>query len=378
MSKSVPPTPPQLGFPGIPKPAARTIDYLARPIANVCESRQGVLPMNCFSLAKAGGKPPSGEDLLKGRNTGADGPPVDDIMCERLLSALASIINADNAAVRTITDRTSIRDFRMMSQPAQLAFINRIWDANCSAHAFNQAGSQMFDPPGDGIDGNAPLPTSIRPVRIGMNVFEKRLKGRQPFREFGVGFRVDGSDASSVGRVTGNGMTQQRLSPAFMLSRRGLRLDATAMMDPTVPRVWTGNHDIFNETAVCVSRNFFGASAFPERDTNGRSYLWAVNCGPLLGFDTENYQLGLHGAKQWRPGEKAFQFIPAANVLGYVQIDRRGAPSGGGWMVDFPKDASWVYTGAPSVKQRMYMEDELAAWRGGSYTIPAAFDFANE
>jgi hypothetical protein len=47
-------------------------------------------------------------------------------------------------------------------------------------------------------------------------------------------------------------------------------------------------------------------------------------------------------------------------------------------MVDFPKDAKWTYTGAPSVRQRTYMEDELAAWRGGSYTIPAAFDFANE
>jgi hypothetical protein len=188
--------------------------------------------MRCFKPGKPGGKPPSGEELLKSRITsGGDAPAVDNAMIERLLSALASIKNANNQRVRAVTDHMTIRQFRSLPPVYQLAFINKIWNANCTAHAFDQPGSQMFDPPGDGIDGNGPLPTSIRPVRIGMNVFEKRLRGRQPFREFGVGFRVDGADNSSVTRVTGAGMTQQRLSSAFMLGRRGLRLDATVMMD---------------------------------------------------------------------------------------------------------------------------------------------------
>ena len=119
------------------------------------------------------------------------------------------------------------------------------------------------------------------------------------------------------------------------------------------------------------------ATAFPERETQGTYYLWAVNVGNLTGFDTEQYQLGLPNSRQWRPGEKAFPFIPPANVLGYVQIDRRGAPDTGGWRVDISKAARWTFTGGTmSVRQRTYIEDELAAWRGGSYTIPASYDFA--
>ncbi len=158
--------------------------------------------------------------------------------------------------------------------------------------------------------------------------------------------------------------------------RRGLRFDATIMMDQNKACCWSGNNDIFNETAVCVSRSFFGGTAFPERETSGHYYLWAVNCGPLLGFDTEQYQLNLPNSRQWRPGEKAFPFIPPANILAYLQIERRGAPPGGGWRVEISGNANWTYVGAPSVRQRVYFEDELAAWRGGSYEIPAAYDFA--
>jgi len=358
--------------PGSTGAAPKTaIDYLARPIGDVCQNQQGVLPMNCYSPAK--GRVPSGQDLL---HNGTPPAPVGAEMAERLLSALASIINGDNTAARAVTNRLTIRQFRSLSEGEQTDFINEIWGAVATAHAFNQRPSVMFDPDYDDTSGDRPLPTSICPVAAGANAFRKRLSGKQPFRELGVGFRVDGSDDSSITRIIRNGMTQQRLAGDFMLVRRGLRLDGTVMMDATQARVWTGNHDIFNESAVCVSRNFFGGTAFPERETNGLCYLWAVDCLSLDGFDTEGYQLGLGGARQWRPGEKAFPSIPAARVLGYVQIDRRGAPATGGWRVDISKDAKWTLTGSPSVAQRVYMEDELAAWRGGSYTIPATFDFA--
>lgn len=96
-------------------------------------------------------------------------------------------------------------------------------------------------------------------------------------------------------------------------SSRGLRLDATVMTDRTVARCWSGN--------------------------DGRCFLWAVDVGDLLGSDTGEYQLGLNGNRHWRPGEKAFPFIPP-------------------------------------VRQRAFLEDELAAWKGGSVTIPPKFDFA--
>ncbi len=366
---------------GVPPPPGRLVtpaapDYLARPIGDVCTNLPGVLPMRCYMPAK--GRVPSGDDLL---HQGTTPPPVTQAMTEKLLSALASIRNGDMRAARRVTDGVTIRQFRTMLELQQMQVIDRIWNTVTTSHPFTQAALGMADPLTDSLSGLDPLPSSVCPVRPGMSVYQKRLNGRQPFREFSVGFRVDGSDGADVSRITGGGMTQQRLSTGFMLTRRGLQLAGTVMMDQTQARVWTGNYDIFNETAVCVSRNFFGASAFPERGTESLVYVWAVNCSNLVGFDTEAYQVGLTAQglkpKQWRPGEKAFEFIPAANVLGYVQIDKRGAPAAGGWSFDVPANANWTWTGAPTVKQRAYIEDELAAWRGGSYTIPPEYDFAN-
>jgi hypothetical protein len=351
-------------------------DFLLRPIGIVCKSDlQGVLPLRCFSPSRP--PVPSGDMLLKHpATTGAPVPVVSDQMAERLLTALSSIKNANVLAVRPLTDGMSIRAFRAAGEAAQLNFINQLWDRICTSHQFATQGSAMSEPASDDLNGPT-LPSSMCPTSPGAGIFHKRLKGRQPFRELGIGFRVDGSDQGSIDRILGAGMTQQRLNAPFMLGpRRGLRLDGTNMMDQARARCWTGNNDIFNESAVCVSRNFFGGTAFPERATQGQCYLWAVNCSTLIGFDTEAYQLGLPNSRQWRPGEKAFPSIPAANVLGYVRIDRRGAPAEGGWRVDIPSDARWTFTSALTVKQRGYLEDELAAWRGGSYTIPPDYDFA--
>lgn len=351
-------------------------DHYARSIGEVCKvGMQGVLPMKSAQPAKPHISLPNGVDLLKGEPS-QDLPAVNDLMIERLLSALASAINGDRVKVRSITDPMSIRTFRKLNESGQLQLINQIWNAVSTTHAFDTLGKQMSDPSSDAMDGDV-LPSSVCPVKPGESNFKKRLSG-QPFREFGIGFRVDGSNKSSLERVLNNGMKQQRLSAGFMLGPyRGLRLDRTVMMDTGQARCWTGNNDIFNETAVCVSRNFFGGTAFPERTTEGKCYLWAVDVGDLRGFDTEGYQLGLPNSRQWRPGEKAFPSIPKNNLVAYIEIDRFGAPKTGGWRVKIPEDANWKYVNQPSVKVRKYLEDELAAWRSKQvYTIPSTYDFA--
>lgn len=363
------PTPPPLGG-GRAAPSANVMNrFMNGSIGAVCEPRPGVKPMESFRQSRGGY--PSGQDLLL---NGAP-PRVTLPMAEKLLSALASIANGDSDAARLVTNAVSVTAFRAMSVDQQTAVINNIWNAVTSAHSFTKPPAEMSDPEGDAIGGNHPLPTSVCPDRPGSQRFVKRLRGR-PFREFAIGFRIDGGDQRSIDRVRKDGMTQQRLNEAFMADRRGLRLTGTVMRDQTKARVWTGNHDIFNESAVCVSRNFFGATAFPLRESTGTFYLWAVNCTFLPGFDTEAYQTALPGAKQWRPGEKAFSKIPATRVAAYVAINRLGAPPEGGWRVEIPANAAWNVVGNISQEQRNYINGELDAWKGGTYTIPNTFDFA--
>jgi hypothetical protein len=154
------------------------------------------------------------------------------------------------------------------------------------------------------------------------------------------------------------------------------------MFDHTRARVWTATNDIFNESAVCVSRNLFGAAAFPERnpDEDMDVYLWAINCKDLLGFDTEAYQLGLGGSKQWRPGEKAYEFIRPHRVIGYVKVKRLAGypPEGcGGWKFTIAQDAKWeLNPNRYSIPNQVtYINALLEAWKG-TYEIPSAYDFA--
>jgi hypothetical protein len=274
----------------------------------------------------------------------------------------------------------SIRRFRNLGHGEQLKFINEIWNATAAPREFHQLGSQMSEPDYDRVRlrycNGEPLPSSVRPIPGTMGAsFDKRLGGR-PFVDFGVGFRVEGG-ANDVRRITTNGMTQQRLNPYLML-KKGYRLDGTEMMDTNYVRIWKQNVDSFNETGVCVSRNFFGATAFPERNSIGEFYLWAVNCGGLRGCDVEDYQLriGAGAPRNWRPGEKAFHDIPSSCVLGYVPIEKLGALPAGGWRFRISAMAHWTITGAPTNAQRQYIQGELNAWKQGLIDIPAEFDFA--
>jgi len=341
-------------------------------IAELCKVRQGVLPRLCYSLPTRYLAP--GKDLLTDPPNG-----VDEVMAERLMTALAASSLGDNALVSAVTRPVTLSAFRAMNGVQQLALVNALWRALTTAHAFSTVTNEMYEPAGDAPEGaQGPLPTSWCPTARGATTCHKRHR-EWPWRTFGVGFRVDGNGQGAIDRNTGNGFRQQRLSPDFMLGVRGQRIDGTVVMDASRALVWTGNHDIFNETAVCVSRNFFGATAFPERETvddgDGYRLLWAINCLFLRGFDTEAHQLTLPNARQWRPGEKAYRQIPKERVIGYVKIQRRGAADRGGWSFHIPDAEQWTFTGGASDAQKRYMQAELDAWRG-THVIPPEYDFA--
>jgi len=358
-----------------PPPGTRGLE---RTIEDVCRRAPGVLPCQTYSPA-AGAWWPGGLVALTQRIQ-ADPPPVGLLMRQRLLSVLASFPMGDGNRIRNALNGMTVRQFRILNTHGQLQFINTLWNAVTTPHAFTAAANTMLDPIYNVPPSNqAPLPSSWCPVNVGAGNHHKRLTGKQPFRQYSVGFRVEGS-VNDITRVMNSGMLQQRLSQGFMHNHRGLYLDGTVAADPTTARVWSGNDDLFNESAVCVSRNFFGATAFPERTTDhsGSQFavLWAVDCGGLNGFDTEQHQVNLAGNRQWRPGEKAFREIPVQRILGWVPIIRRGAPQTGGWKFDVDLAANWTILGSPSVRQRVYMMDELNAWRG-RHIIPGAYDFAH-
>lgn len=363
MTGMAPPPPPPLA-------AARPArDFLAADVTRVFHRVPGKRPMASYAPARGGA--PDGHALLHDlASTGDAVMPVSFAIAQRLLSAIASLpLGADAAG--TFARSITIRQFREMTQQQQTAFINGIWNLCTNAYPFGQPTALMDEPNNNVIAGNGPLPTSIIPD--GLGGYRKRLPAPdQPFRTLGIGFRTEGSTA----RALAHGFTQQRLNTAFMHgAHRGLNVEQTVIADTTTARFWTGNNDIFNETAVCVSRNFFGGTAFPERTTNALCFLFAVDCSGLLGFDTERAQTQMPNSRQWRPGEKAYGAIPATSILGYIPIQRRGAPAGGGWRFQIEEDTAWTITGSPSVQQRIYLEEELAAWRG-SHEIPPEFDFA--
>lgn len=172
-------------------------------------------------------------------------------------------------------------------------------------------------------------------------------------------------------------MNAQILDIGDIRNRKGWEVSGTIMVrDTSRPRVWRGNHDLLNESSVCVARNFFGATAFPERGTNNKeAYLWAVDCSDLVGFDTEAYQTAQAGSRSWRPGEKAFQSIPKENIIGYVKFNKRGDDSQGGWKFNIAQNAAWTYLREPNKTVKDYIEGELNAWRG-DHAIPPKYDFA--
>lgn len=349
--------------------------YLGDSIADVQNNAHGQTAMSTYSNPIKGWRNwPGGKAALHG--TEGTIPKVSEMNAKRLLTVLAFRKTHSNAALfNNALGDTTVKQFREMSHIEQINYINGLWNAATSSHPFLTKAEDMYDPAGNKpTSGTAPIPTSWQPNDT------KRLSGK-PWQKFTVGFRVDGSDDSSIDRVKTNGMTQQRLALPFMRGRRGMEITETAAANTASARCWTANNDIFNETAVCVSRNFFGATAFPERTTihtKGQAcYLWAVDCSGLLGFDTEQYQINLPGSRNWRPGEKAFQAIPPERLIGYIPVRRHGCP-GQGWSFSIDSTTSWTLIHkVGDLRKREYINGELDAWKGRKHNIPGTHDFAN-
>ena len=254
----------------------------------------------------------------------------------------------------------------------------------------------MSDPIETTIDNlSTPVPSGMIPNPAGGYRLGPEARPT-PFKTLGVGFRVEGSGPNrsrDIARVKEEGMRAQVKNTALMRDIKGWGIDGTMIQtDTSCARFWRNKNDIFNESAVCVSRNFYGATGFPERETGKdgpvTAVLWAVDCYLNIGFDTEQLQLDL-GGKNWRPGEKAYERIPRSDVIGYVEIERTGpAPGGnGGWKFRIRDDARWTYlpgweppfmtttNKSRESRARDYIEEQLKAWRGKEYTIANAFDF---
>jgi hypothetical protein len=296
----------------------------------------------------------------------------------------------------------TIRDFRKKTKAERKVFIDDAWKMLTTAYKFDQQAKKMWDPPYSDDKPGQPLPTSWCPILPGSQNYHKRLPADSlPWNLYVVGFRIDGtwSDllktrerfAECDEKGPGKGMTQWRKDSKYMYTKKRMAFKETILDDSTQFIFWNKNNDTFNETAICVSRNFFGATAFPERNSDGEYALFALDCFNLKGFDTEAEQMKL--GRPWRPGEKAFEQIRYEDVIGWVRINRTGGEKGTFWSFEiFTKNQSkfnavwdnweinndWKSKHEPDYcKLRIdYITDELEAWRGANRIDGTRYDFA--
>ena len=342
------------------------------------------------------------------RNAGAPAnnmQPVSLKMLQRLATIIAQAAFGNGSTredlFRDVTIRgqrhagiMTIGQFMALSAGDQLAAIDQAWLKVCTKKAYSKLSSQMYEPTAAVVaPQNTPVPSGAVPgpgATMAVGYFNQ---GRVPdaFTGLGVGFRVDGSGdniADSIQRVLRDGMTTQLKNRYLMYQIKGWEVEGTTVdLDTNAPRVWSTKNDLFNESAVCVARNLYGATAFPTREMEDEALLWAVDVRGLIGFDTETYQTTLGANRQWRPGEKAYKKIPVANLIGHVRMQKTGAPEGGGWRFRIPAPAAWTFlgdwnrpgqmnAGSRELRVRDYVNAQLAAWSGPERIISGAYDFA--
>jgi hypothetical protein len=328
--------------------------------------------------------------------------PVNFTMLQRLTTVIAQAA-AGNGSTKedlfrdvTVGGQTfagimTIRQFMALTAQQQLAVIDVGWNRVCRKKAYDKLSREMFEPNKPEIAPTIdPVPSGVVPDGMGMKVGYFN-EGRVPdaFTGLGVGFRVDGSGSNigdTITRVTNQGMTTQLKNRHLMLNIKGWEVGGTTVdRDTNAPRIWSTKDDLFNESSVCISRNFYGATAFPLREMEDDALIWAVDVGGMIGFDTEAYQklIGRH----WRPGEKAYKFVNPSRVIGYARFTKLGAPGAGGWSFKIAPGTTWTLVGnwagaanalagSREAKVITYINDQLTAWAGADRTISGAFDFA--
>ncbi len=288
----------------------------------------------------------------------------------------------------TLACGITVKAFLKSGQVGQMATINALWNECTTAGEYNKLQSEMEDNTNPVNASSEQLPSSIHPNRVGLGNDVTTFKlGRagMPFKTLGVGFRVEGSDDIKgkgtdwhINRVVNGGMWPQVTLDALMMGN-GYNVSGTvvSMGSSLAPRLNVTQKDLWNESGICVARSFFGATAFPYRETTGQVILWALDVSGLIGFDTEKYQdqnKTANGA--WRPGEKCFPRIDESRILGWVLVDKLGNGNNG-WEFQLPANAKWGKTQAqPKTAQALYIEEELAAWAGTKVRVPTAYDFA--
>ena len=354
-------------------------------------------------------KPIDSFDPVKGnlmRNGGpqaANLPPVQFKMLQRLTTVIAQAAFGNGSTRvdlfkdviirgRKMAGVMTIRQFMTLDPADQLAAINQAWEKVCTKKSYGRLSRQMFEPNRAVVaPTESPVPSGAVPgAGTGMTVgYVNAGKLPDAFTGLGVGFRVDGSGPNtqgSIDRILASGMTTQLKNRYLMYNLKGWEVEGTIVdTDTNAPRVWATKNDLFNESAVCVSRNLYGATAFPLREMEDEALLWAVDIAGLRGFDTETYQMA--GGRQWRPGEKAYKIVPQSNVIGYAKFTKLGAPAEGGWRFKIPLGTTWTFLGewatpgstsstSREAQVRAYMTSQLAAWSGPDRTITGAFDFA--
>jgi hypothetical protein len=287
----------------------------------------------------------------------------------------------------TLARGITVKAFLKSGQDGQMTTINALWNECTTAGKYNKQQADMLDNTNPANAGSEQLPSSIHPVRVANGAVKTFQVGRAgtAFKTLGVGFRVEGSDDARgkgvdwhVNRVVTGGMWPQVTNDTLMMGN-GYNVSGTVVAQGSAlaPRLNVTQKDLWNESGICVSRSFFGATAFPYRETKGKVILWALNVGGLIGFDTEKYQDKHKTANgSWRPGEKCFPRIDEKRILGWVLVTKLGNGNDG-WEFSVPQDAKWGTTGGtPSKEQKQYIDEELAAWAGTTVSVPTAYDFA--
>jgi len=295
-----------------------------------------------------------------------------------------------------------IRIFNLMRKQDQLVMLENLWGDCYRKVPPSQLASAMMD--GElGVGGNKSLPSSIRDGKV-TGFFATLVAGPRPhaWKDFQIGFRVDGGKARSgsrddLGRVSKEGIVALQKQPelAVQVVKKFYHEHPCCQ----TPDLYIGyqNRDLYNESGICVARSLLGATAFPERTTENNvdgapggelafQYLFAVDCSGAKGVDTEKTQVEIGNNSLWRPGEKAFTGMGPERLLGWTRLVRKGAPPSGlrhptgtlratGWSFMFP-DPKWTWLRAPGGERQAFLEGELATWEPNKiYNIESEYDF---
>ncbi len=237
------------------------------------------------------------------------------------------------------SQQLKVSDFLMLSEPQRLALIDMMWTEVLVLKTGLTPRNQMVDPAPNAFEG---IPGTVR-----------------AFRDLGFCFRCD---------------TRLPVSVTVQGFRRLFEMSPPADIQGTLPHraatgtgmaqqlgMWKDNRDAVNEMNICVSRNLKGSTKFPNPETTGTAYIYAIKLpGEKLGFDTENWQASEVGGL-WRPGEKAFFDIDAANVIAYIPITKI-LKAGPDELHRFKFDANqWTYTANAKAVDHVVLGPLIAA-----------------